>query len=94
MKKLEKAETSLIGHWKMVDKAMTQDPVSDRIQWLTESSLREVSVDGDNWSALYQDPEDGRYWELTYPQGHMQGGGPPALNLISPEEAKQKYDAK
>jgi len=76
----------------MVDGTMVQDSICERIQWLTESVLREISVDGDNWIALYQDPQDDRYWELSYPLGHMQGGGPPALRIISEKEAREKYD--
>ena len=89
---LSKNETSLIGSWKLVNKTMEQDSVCERIQWLTESVLREITVDGNNWTALYQDPADDRYWELSYPQGHMQGGGPPALQVIEEKVAKAKYD--
>ena len=45
----------------------------------------EISIDGDNWSALYQDSDDLRCWELIYPLGNMHGGGPPKLNVIEPE---------
>ena len=93
MKKLlKKDETLLKGQWEIHSGRMMQDRISDRIQWLTESVLREVSVDGDKWTALYQDPQDGRYWELSYPLGHMQGGGPPVLQVISESEARKKYD--
>ncbi|NJR42024.1 MAG: hypothetical protein HC767_04585 [Akkermansiaceae bacterium] len=66
--KLKITEFSLIGGWEMVDGIMSQDEVCSRIQWLTESCLREIAIDGDNWSGLYQDPQDKRYWELTYPK--------------------------
>lgn len=92
--KLESTEVSLIGEWRMVEGAMKQDAVSARIQWLTDSCLREIAIDGDNWSGLYQDPDDGRYWELTYSKSHMQGGGPPSLNCIPIEEAQKKYEVK
>jgi hypothetical protein len=84
-------ENSLIGAWKLVDGTMKQDSTCERIQWLTESVLREISVDGNNWTALYQDPADGRYWELSYPQSHMQGGGPPALQFLDKKTAKERY---
>ena len=71
--------------------SMTQDSICDRIQWLTESYLEQIAIDGDNWSALFKDPHDGRYWELTYPQSHMQGGGPPTLQLLSKEAVFKKY---
>jgi immunity protein 27 of polymorphic toxin system len=43
------------------------------------------------WSKLYLDPVDGGYWELTYPQSEMHGGGPPQLVHISADAAKIKY---
>ena len=33
-----------------------------------------------------------RLCERTYPQGEMQGGGPPRLRVLSEEEARQKYE--
>jgi hypothetical protein len=43
---------------------------------------------------LYVDPTDGRYWELTYPQGDMQGGGPPQIRVVSEEDAQARYSIK
>lgn len=59
----------------MQDGSMMQDTVCQRIQWLMGYYLEQIFVDGDNWTALYKNPDDGRYWELSYPQSHMQGGG-------------------
>jgi len=87
--KLKKAETYLVGRCNLIGGVMTQDSVSSRIQWLTESVLSEILIDGVNWSALYLDPEDGRYWELTYPQSHMQGGDPLSLSNIPIETAEK-----
>jgi Immunity protein 27 len=93
-KKLSRTETVLIGSWELVSGVMKQDSVSDRIQWLTDSCLIQESVDGENWSALYIDPEDGRHWELSYPQSHLQGGGPPTLKVIAADSVKQGYAPK
>ena len=41
---------------------------------------------------LFRDPEDDRYWELTYPKGELQGGGPPRLTMLTPEKAHAKYE--
>jgi len=70
---------------------VVQDSVCERIQWLTDSYLDLVVVDGDNWSALYRSPDDGSYWELTYPKSHMHGGGAPCLKLLSYDFAINKY---
>jgi len=44
------------------------------------------------WEMLFKDPDDGRYWERTYPQGEMHGGGSPELRCLSPQDAAAKYD--
>ncbi len=91
-KKPSGSETSLVGSWFEKGNSVEQDSVCERIQWLTDSYFEQIVVDGDNWSALYKDPDDGSYWELAYPQSHMHGGGPPALKRISENEAYQRYN--
>ncbi|MGE0364310.1 MAG: Imm27 family immunity protein [Phycisphaerales bacterium] len=54
--------------------------------------LVRIGSSTDGWDTLYRDPGDNRLWELLYPQGHMQGGGPPTLRQISGSEAQAKYD--
>jgi len=63
--------------------------VCDRIELLVSQHLTKVA--GGGWETLYQDPDDGRYWELTYPQGEMHGGGPPRLTYLPHELAQAKY---
>ena len=58
---------------------------------LWRKKLIEITTDTSGWDVLYRDPADGRYWELTYPQSHMHGGGPPRLTHLSFEQAKTKY---
>ncbi len=84
-------ETRLVGSWVEKSGSVVQDSVCERIQWLTDSYLEQVSVDGDNWSALYRNHDDGSYWELTYPQSHMHGGGPPTLQRVSKDDAYKRY---
>jgi len=50
--------------------------------------LELISADESGWLKLYQDPEDKRYWQLSFEHGEMQGGGPPSLILLSELEAK------
>lgn len=62
-----------------------------RIHRLVSDHLQQLSTTDDGWSALFRDPQDGRYWELTYPHSAMHGGGPARLTMISRETAQQRY---
>ncbi len=65
--------------------------VTRRIDYLTENALKEVAVCNADWSRLYYDESDGRYWELFYPEANWKDMGPPSLRCISEDEAKEKY---
>ena len=86
-------ETELLGEWIFDGQRMRGDATCERIKHLTRSVLRKLGTakDSGGWETLYQDPEDERLWEHTYPQGHLQGGGPPKLAVISVEDAQRKY---
>ena len=94
MKKLLPSETRLVGNWKFDGVDVEADETCQRIKWLTSEVLDEIAVSKSfgAWETLFQDTEDGRFWERTYPQGEMQGGGPPMLTLISEDVARKKYD--
>jgi hypothetical protein len=91
--KLRPDETILIGKWLTENGQVRADVTCDRIGWLTAHHLRKVAISKQwgGWETLFQDPDDGRYWEQTYPEGEMHGGGPPALKCFSSDEAKSKY---
>ncbi|MCK5943232.1 MAG: hypothetical protein KAI24_14730 [Planctomycetes bacterium] len=74
-------ERKLVGGWVKVDGRIEADATCRRINWLVGHRLQRVAT-GD-WCVLYRDPGDGRLWELTWPQGQMQGGGPPQLAVIA-----------
>jgi hypothetical protein len=76
-------ETELRGQWIFSDGKMLEDETCKRVRALIEHELRLVSTAPDGWTKIYQDRRDGRLWELTFPHGAMQGGGPPALLLKS-----------
>ena len=84
-------EVEIVGSWITVNGRMTENEASCRISSLIETELKEVATSKDGWEKLYRDPRDGRYWELTYPRGEMQGGGPQALLLANSEKVQEKY---
>lgn len=75
-------ETELKGSWIWVDGKFVADNVSRRIQDLVDKELKLVSVSRDGWTKIFEDPQDGRLWELSFPQGEMHGGGPPKLQVV------------
>jgi len=86
-------ETDLIGNWIKDGNRVVGDAVETRIDQLIAHDLRRVaaSPESGGWDVLYRDLSDGRYWELTYRHGEMQGGGPKRLTLLSQTEATEKY---
>jgi len=84
-------ETEIQGNWTVVGGAVVADDTCRRIDLLKTNWLRRVDTDSSGWDVLYQDPHDGRYWELTYLQSEIHGGGPPTLRCIPENTAKSKY---
>ena len=78
-----------MGRWKIVNGQARADVACERIEWLTSGSLEKIA--SSNWETLFRDPDDGRYWERTYPMSEMHGGGPPSLFALSAEKAHAKY---
>jgi len=91
--KLLPQETELIGKWVEQGQEVRRDTTCERIERLIADHLKQIAVSEQwgAWETLFQDPDDGRYWERTYPQGELQGGGPPQLRCLSADEAKRKY---
>jgi hypothetical protein len=96
MDKLRPDEVVLTGAWVMDHGRMRKDSVCERIEWLIDQHLTKIaySAQSGGWETLYRDPEDGRYWERTYPKSEMHGGGPPALVCLAAGEAEKKYGIK
>jgi hypothetical protein len=75
----------------VVDGEIRYSEGCERIQQLLRSHLKKLAASADGWEVLYVDPNDGRHWELTYPQSNQQGGGPRVLTVLPDEVAKAKY---
>src|ERR1700751_4355901 len=60
-------ETDLIGKWIKPGERIVGDQVEQRIHDLITHQLKNIALDPQfgAWQVLYQDPNDGRYWELT-----------------------------
>jgi hypothetical protein len=84
-------EIELVGCWKLKEEKLSADETANRIVVLLRDWFKSIAKSSSGWEQLLQDPEDGRYWELTYPMSEMQGGGPPMLKVISGDIVRNKY---
>lgn len=88
---LQPDEVELVGRWIVVDGAVDGDATCKRIEELVAHSLNQVGSADAGWTKLFIDKNDGRYWELTYPDSDWHGGGPPMLKCVSDGYARSKY---
>lgn len=89
MSPLQPSETCVTGGWVREGTRVIADENLLRIQWLVGNCLEKVALG--NWSILYRDKSDGRFWEQFYPHGEMHAGGPESLRLLTLAEVKEKY---
>ncbi|PKG68428.1 hypothetical protein CXF64_14705 [Pseudoalteromonas sp. GutCa3] len=83
---LQSSESALAGCWVESDVKVIADSVCERIDWLVNNHLRKVGTSKCGWDVYFNDPIDGRFWLLSYPQGHMHGGGPPLLKVVATDD--------
>jgi hypothetical protein len=84
-------ETLLEGEWIVSAGGLVADETCKRIEVLTASVLKRLANDASGWESLFEDPADGRLWELYYPRSEMHGGGPPSLRNVTALQARSKY---
>ena len=84
MRDLDPNEHDLVGAWVSgPGESMRSDPTEERITWLIEHRLEQLSTSSDGWETLYRDPADGRLWRRTYPQSEGHGGGSQRLTHVT-----------
>jgi hypothetical protein len=96
--RIEPGETLIVGKWilfrdRILGDRILGDPCEQRIGDLVNDVLQYLAdhPEQGGWRRLYRDPGDGRLWECSRPRMEMQGGGPRALRVITPERAREVY---
>ena len=84
-------ETEIVATWVVVQGRVEGDAATLRIDRLIADYFVRLGRADGGWSTLYRDPTDGRFWEHSYPQSEMHGGGPPRLQVMPPAAAAAKY---
>ena len=87
-------ERLLVGSWSDAAAGAVHDEVDERIFWLVSRRLTLLGVAEGGWRQLYQDPRDGRLWELSFPHGSLHGGGPRRLELVDSAVASATYGVR
>jgi hypothetical protein len=87
-------ETLIEGQWLLNGQNIAEDENCKRIDWLVQNTLTKITHDESGWEILYQDKIDGRLWVHYYRNSEMQGGGPPALKLITKSQAEAIFNVR
>jgi hypothetical protein len=74
-------EKEIIGKWVFKDGKMVADSNCELIESMIKNDLTEIKISEDGWTKRYQHTNKS-IWELTYPESHLHGGGPPKLTRI------------
>lgn len=79
---MAKLDDELRDSWKSDGTRMVARGDTAAIDDMLESKLEKQKADASGWYVLYRHRDTGQLWELTYPQSHMQGGGPRLLRCL------------
>ena len=83
-------KTVLEGSWLFDGIQVKPDKTCARIEGMIQQFKRLTSRD-EGWTVLYVDSLSGDFWELSYPQSNLHGGGPPRLERRSADEVSARY---
>ncbi|MBC6474267.1 MAG: hypothetical protein GDA48_16830 [Hormoscilla sp. GM102CHS1] len=84
-------KNEIVGQWIFQAGKIVPDASCKIIEHMISSNFVKVSDREDGWTTLYKEPVEQSYWELTYPDSELHGGGPPKLTKLSEEEVLEKY---
>jgi hypothetical protein len=79
---MAKPGDELSDHWEVDGTRLIARGDADTIDEMLESKLEKQKADTSGWYVLYRHRDTGQFWELTYPQSHMHGGGPRLLRCL------------
>jgi hypothetical protein len=82
----------LMGRWVVDPKGnVVADELEEQIQEIVRDHLTRIGDRENGWTTLYRNPSDGSYWELTFPESQLQGGGPSKLTRIAADHIRKLY---
>jgi Immunity protein 27 len=81
----------IVGAWTAQGGRRVANQECEIISHLVKYHFLKVGEREEGWTVLYRDPTNDTFWERTYPQGEMHGGGPPTLTQLSEGEVRLHY---
>jgi hypothetical protein len=89
-------EHEIVGNWVFRSGVLEGDALCKHVEPLVEHHLEQIAFSPESgaWETLFLDPRGSRYWERTYLQSEMHGGGPPSLIHLSESAVRKKYNLK
>lgn len=85
------AQRVLRGRWIVVDGTVVGDDTCALVREMVAQKLKRLAERDGGWRVLFWDPYEDVYWELTYPESDLHGGGPPELSELSAEQVAAAY---
>jgi len=83
--------TAIQGFWIDLGSKVEKDSGWMRIEWLLKNRLESVTQAEDERGALYRNPVDETLWHYYLVAPSMEGGGPPALERVSEDRARELF---
>jgi hypothetical protein len=80
----------IAGRWVYDGKQVVGNKACEQIDSLLPTLTLLGSRDG-GWTRLYRSADRMVFWELTYPESHLHGGGAPRLESYSQDEVRANY---